>query len=239
MTGIILRDLSGMAEFALAEALQRAVWGPGDKEDPADLMMVVQAEGGLCAGAFAGDELLGYIFGFPTRQPHIQHSHRLAVLEKARGTGLGLALKWYQRDWCLARGITLVRWTYDPLRTANAALNIARLGAVAETYYPDYYGAMAGINSGAPSDRLLADWYLDSAQVAACARGETPLHGADLARARFIQIPADFGTMLQTDLNAAIAERTRTRTAFQSAFAEGYRAQFFDIAQRRYVMLPR
>src|SRR3989338_5691042 len=63
---LILRDLAGMDEFRQAEALQRAVWGEGDKEDPADLMMVIQAEGGLVAGAFEDGALLGYIFGFPT-----------------------------------------------------------------------------------------------------------------------------------------------------------------------------
>jgi predicted GNAT superfamily acetyltransferase len=69
-----------MAEFRLAEDLQRAVWGEGDLPDPADLMMVIQAEGGLVGGAFVDGRLLGYIFGFPTRDPQVQHSHRLAVL---------------------------------------------------------------------------------------------------------------------------------------------------------------
>ena len=39
-----IRDLNGIAEFREAEALQRAVWGAGDKEDPADLMMVEQTQ---------------------------------------------------------------------------------------------------------------------------------------------------------------------------------------------------
>src|SRR3990167_211175 len=150
---LILRDLAGMDEFRQAEALQRAVWGEGDKEDPADLMMVIQAEGGLVAGAFEDGALLGYIFGFPTVTAVVQHSHRLAVLDSARGRGVGPRLKWYQRDWCLARGITLVRWTYDPLRRVNALMNITRLGAQVSTYLPDYYGAMEGINKGTASDR--------------------------------------------------------------------------------------
>jgi len=162
VTEVTLRDLSGMAEFKAAEDLQRAVWGEGDLPDPADLMMVIQAEGGLVGGAFLGDRLGAYIFGFPTREPGIQHSHRLAVHQDARGLGLGLRLKLYQRDWCLARGISQVRWTYDPLRALNATLNIHRLGASSNTYLPDYYGKMAGINSGLASDRLLVDWDLQS-----------------------------------------------------------------------------
>lgn len=237
MSDIILRDLSGMADFFKAEALQRAVWGQDDPADPADLMMVIQAEGGLCAGAFRGDDLLGYVFGFATRTPHIQHSHRLAVLEQARGLGLGLKLKWYQRDWCLARGITHVRWTYDPLRAVNAALNIHRLGAQATTYYPDYYGKMAGINAGAPSDRLLADWYLSDPHVAACAAGNPTLPAEQSARALRIDIPADFGRLLETDPARANDHRLLLRAALQSAFAKGLTIRGYDPQSRSYLLL--
>jgi predicted GNAT superfamily acetyltransferase len=237
MTGIILRDLCGMTEFFQAEALQRAVWGNDDPADPADLMMVIQAEGGLCAGAFQGDDLLGYVFGFPTRTPHIQHSHRLAVLGRARGMGLGLQLKWYQRDWCLARGISHVRWTYDPLRAPNAALNIHRLGAQAQTYYPDYYGPMVGINKGAPSDRLLADWYLDDAHVVACAAGTATLPDDVMAGALRLDIPADFGALLDGDPAAAMHHRLRLRAQMQAAFADGYAVRGFDPVGRAYLLI--
>ena len=116
MSAVLFRDLSGMAEFRAAEALQCAVWGSGDQPDPADLMMVVQGLGGLVGGAFVDGRLMGYIFGLPSRDPAVQHSHRLAVLPEARGLGLGVKLKFYQRDWCLARDIRSVQWTYDPLR---------------------------------------------------------------------------------------------------------------------------
>ncbi len=236
MTTPIIRDLAGMAEFSAAEALQRAVWGEDDLADPYDLMMVIQHEGGLAAGAFLGSELVGYVFGFPTRDPQVQHSHRLAVLSKQRGTGLGARLKWYQRDWCLARGITHVRWTYDPLRVANAGLNIGRLGAVADTYYPDYYGNMAGINAGSPSDRLLADWYLETPDVADRAAGLTPMIPQD---ARFITIPADFAGMLTKDPATALAERLRVRAEIQAAFTDGLQIRGFDAAGRRYILLPK
>ncbi|MFD1809838.1 GNAT family N-acetyltransferase [Gemmobacter lanyuensis] len=125
-------------------------------------MMVIQHEGGLLAGAFQGDRLLGYVFAFPTRDPQVQHSHRLAVRAEARGLKLGARLKWYQHDWCARNGVALVRWTYDPLRRTNATLNIAALGAGAHVYLPDYYGEMAGINAGTASDRLMAEWVIGS-----------------------------------------------------------------------------
>ena len=231
---VILRDLQGMDEFRAAEALQRAVWGAGDKEDPADLMMVIQHEGGLVAGAFRDGQLLGYVFGFPTVTPGVQHSHRLAVLPQARSLGLGMRLKWYQRDWCLARGISHVRWTFDPLRRTNANLNIARLGARVSTYLPDYYGEMEGINSGTASDRLLADWHLDGAAVRACAAG-APLAVQAAAR---IAIPADFDRLLAQDPAAARIARLRVRHEMQAALAAGLVVSGFDPATDSYLLTP-
>lgn len=236
MTDVALRNLAGMAEFRLAEDLQRDVWGRDDTADPADLMMVIQAEGGLCAGAFRGDRLIGYVFGFPTRDPGVQHSHRLAVRPEARGLGLGAALKWYQRDWCLARGVTLVRWTFDPLRLANAVLNIGTLGAVGRTYFPDYYGVMAGINAGAPSDRLLAEWALDAPAVIARAAGLTPPQPVVTGR---IALHPDFGALLDRDPQAALAERLRQRAEITAAFARGEEIAGLDRASGLYLLARR
>lgn len=234
MTGVAFRDLSGMAEMRLAEDLQRQVWGEGDLPDPADLMMVIQAEGGLVGGAFAEGRLLGYIFGFPTRDPQVQHSHRLAVAPQARGLGLGARLKLYQRDWCLARGISRVRWTFDPLRALNATLNIARLGAQSDTYLEDYYGAMAGINSGLASDRLLVDWDLASGPVAALAEGKAP-QDPD-SRPLDLALPEDIEALAARDPGQAQAQRLALRAALQAGFAEGRRIVGFDRAARVYLL---
>lgn len=233
---LLLRDLNGMAEFRLAEDLQRAVWGAGDQPDPADLMMVIQAEGGLCGGAFRDGLLLGYVFAFPTATPGVQHSHRLAVSEAARGLGLGVRLKLYQRDWCLARGIPLVRWTFDPLRATNASLNIQRLGASVGTYLPDYYGAMEGINAGLPSDRLMADWHLASPVAAAMAEGRTR---PDIpARRLDLPLPESLDAMMETAPEAALHLRLALRAALTEAFARGERITGFDRDSRCYLLSP-
>lgn len=233
MIQIVLRDLAGMAEFLAAERLQSDVWGPGDKVDPADLMMVIAAEGGLAAGAFRGAQLLGYVFAFPTSTPHIQHSHRLAMHPDARGLGLGLALKWYQRDWCLARGIRHVRWTFDPLRHVNASLNIARLGGTVATYYPDYYGAMAGINEGVPSDRLLADWHLDAASVQQRAKGRPATPQPDAGR---VPIVGNFAQMLADDPAKALQLQLDLRATLMGLFDEGYRITGYDTDASTYLL---
>lgn len=234
---MIIRDLSGMEDFFKAEQLQRDVWGADDTEDPADLMMVIQHEGGLVAGAFDGERLLGYVFGFPTRDTHVQHSHRLAVHPEARGKSLALRLKRYQRDWCLARGISLVRWTFDPLRHTNAHLNIARLGAEVSTYHPDYYGVMKGINAGLPSDRLRADWHLDSDRAKECAGWQPgkpmPLLPGEAVR---VAIVPDLDLLLANDYGAALAARHRVREDLMRLFSAGYAIRHYDAAAAAYLL---
>jgi predicted GNAT superfamily acetyltransferase len=237
MTAVEIRDLKGMQEFRSAEQLQCAVWGEDDTPDPADLMMVIQAEGGLAGGAFLDGRLVGYVFGFPTATPGVQHSHRLAVLAEMRGRGLGAELKWYQRRWCLDRGIGHVRWTFDPMRATNAALNIGRLGARASTYHVDYYGEMGGINSGLPSDRLLADWDLRSPFVTARAEGSPvpPLPEISLR----VPLPADADALIESASDKAMAAKLALRTALSTAFDQGCGIVGFDARARHYLLSRR
>jgi predicted GNAT superfamily acetyltransferase len=234
--GLVLRELSGVAELKSAEQFQKTVWGEDDPPDNSDILLAIQYEGGLVAGAFKDGRMLGFLFGFPTSEAHIQHSHRLAVHPDSRGMGLGLGLKWFQRDWCLKRGITLVRWTYDPLRRINAGLNITRLGATAGTYHEDYYGQMEGINAGVASDRLVADWALNAPDVEARAKGANAAPSATATDCLKVEIPKDLDTLLSTDLDKAVTERLRVREAMTSAFAKGYRITDFELDTCCYLM---
>lgn len=234
--GLVLRELSGVAELKHAEWFQKEVWGEDDPPDNSDLMLAIQHEGGLVAGAFKDGRMLGFLFGFPTSQPHIQHSHRLAVHPDSRGMGLGMKLKWFQRDWCLARGITLVRWTFDPLRRINANLNIARLGGTASTYYQDYYGEMVGINAGIPSDRLLVDWHLTAPRVGELAKGRKTVTPGVAEGTMMVEVPEDLDRLLVSDLDAAISERLRVRKEMTSAFAKGYKVDGFDVETCCYLL---
>jgi len=224
MTDPVLRDLTSLAELKEAERFQRLVWGRDDPPDNSDILLAIQHEGGLVAGAFADDLMIGFVFGFPTRDPKAQHSHRLGVHPDWQGRGLGLRMKLYQKHWCLARGITEVRWTYDPIRRANAVLNIARLGATARTYYRDHYGPMEGIYAGVASDRLLAEWDLT--------RAANP----DVFIDRLVQIPPDFAALVHDDLTTAQSERLRVRDALEGAFADGLHIAGFDRAKNTYLL---
>lgn len=234
-TEVELRELNGVAELKHAEDFQRTVWGADDPADNSDLMLAIQHEGGLVAGAFVEGRMLGFLFGFPTKDPQVQHSHRLAVHPDSRGLGLGARLKWYQRDWCLARGITSVRWTFDPLRRINANLNIARLGATANTYLPDYYGKMEGINAGVASDRIVAEWSLEETRVKRLAK-EIGGENEDPTDSLHLKIPQNVDDLLLNDLDLAISERQRVRDEMTAAFKKGYLITGFNPTINAYIL---
>ena len=234
MSEILIRELASLAEMKSSEEVQRLVWGEDDPVDASDLLLAIQHEGGLVAGAFDGAKMIGFIFGFMSATPGIQHSHRLAVLPEARGLRLGARMKWFQRDWCLARGITHVRWTYDPIRAVNASLNIASLGATSSTYHVNYYGPMVGINSGLPSDRIVADWQLDDPDVEARSQGQKPELRAD---AQSVKIPADIDHLLATDPAAAMHARLSLREKLVTAFDQGKRIVGFDLQATAYLLV--
>ena len=233
---LTIRELISVEELKRSEELQRLVWGEDDPADNSDLMLALQHAGGLVAGAFKEGRMLGFLLGFPTRQPEVQHSHRLAVHPDCRGLGLGAQLKWYQRDWCLARGITTVRWTYDPLRRINASLNISRLGATAGTYYQDYYGNMKGISAGIASDRLLAEWHLMAPDVVRRAQGQRGSMLPPASDRLRVAIPADFAALLLSEPSSAMAEHLRVREALMTAFASGLHITDFDPATGEYLL---
>ena len=233
MSEVTFRELASLDELKLAEDVQRQVWGNDDMPDNADLMLAIQHEGGLVAGAFRDARMLGFLFAFPSATPGVQHSHRLAVLAEARGLRLGVRLKWYQREWCLARGITRVRWTYDPLRAVNAGLNVASLGGVSDSYLNNYYGVMAGINAGLPSDRIMLDWHLERDGVAARAQGRTPPPPNAVGK---VAIPRDIDALLRDDPAAALRARMELRAALTDAFAKGLRITGFDSGAAAYLL---
>jgi len=173
MTDWIIHILETPEEMTAVENLQRMVWSAPDIEIvPKDILLAVVHNGGLAIGAFVGTELVGASFGFPGFYPTPDgprlkhHSHILAVHPDWASKGIGFALKRAQWQMVRKQGIDRITWTYDPLLSRNAHLNIARLGAVCSTYLRSEYGEMHdGLNAGLPSDRFQVDWWINTERV--------------------------------------------------------------------------
>lgn len=153
-------------------ALFATIWdSPDEQVVPPWFLSLASSAGNQLLGAYDGSSLAGGSWGFIT--PGGLHSHITGVLPSYQATGLGLSLKHAQRDWCLARGITRVTWTFDPMIARNAAFNLRKLGAVAVAYLPNFYGAMNDrFNAGQETDRLSVVWHLNGSPAVA---GE-PVH---------------------------------------------------------------
>lgn len=166
-----LRILHTPEELRAAEELQEAVW-PGAPPVPDHLMIAAGHNGGISIGAFDKGKLVGALFGFVGIYQHdeqtaVKHcSHNLGVLPEYRDQGVGFLLKQAQRLVVQKQGLALVTWTYDPLESRNAYLNIHKLGAICKLYRRNEYGDMVDeLNQGMPSDRFEVEWWVNSRRV--------------------------------------------------------------------------
>jgi predicted GNAT superfamily acetyltransferase len=168
-----IKVIETIQEMHRVEVLQRQVWQEAETDIvPAHLMNSAVHNGGVLVGAYVDETLAGFVFGFSgfystPDGPRLKHySSMLGVLPEFRNQGMGFALK--RAQWQLVRhqGIDRITWTYDPLLSRNAWLNITRLGAVCSTYLRDFYGEMHDtLNQGLPSDRFDVDWWVNSHRV--------------------------------------------------------------------------
>ena len=151
------------------EELQREVWGVPDLDVvPLSQLVAAKAAGGVLLGAFDGEALVGFVYGFVGyehgRAAH--HSHMLAVRPAYRNFDLGRRLKLAQRERVLAQGIDLMTWTFDPLQSLNAYFNFNKLGVVSDRYFVNFYGEdAASFLHRNGTDRLWVTWLLASRRV--------------------------------------------------------------------------
>ena len=228
--GILVRKCAGMTEFQRCVELQKEIWGEADIEvEPATLFVVASETGGQVLGAFDGDKLVGYtlaLVGYTNGRVFL-HSHMTGVLAEYRDRGAGRALKLFQREEALGRGIRLIVWTFDPLETRNAHFNLNRLGAISRKYLPNLYGVTSSpLHWGLPTDRLWVEWQLDSKRVVGAvqdvASGDWG-RGSDDAAAR-IELPRELEEWKKTDAGGVAKAQERIRGDFLKWFAKGYAA---------------
>lgn len=167
---VTIRDFETIEEYRACVALQEETWGAGFSERvSAAILKVSRILGGVAAGAWTEDgTLAGFVFGMtgPRKGRLVHWSDMLAVRPEYRDAGLGRALKAYQRKVLLDAGIEVMHWTFDPLQSRNAHLNLSHLGIVVQEYVQDMYGETdSPLHRGIGTDRFIALWHMDSPRV--------------------------------------------------------------------------
>jgi predicted GNAT superfamily acetyltransferase len=232
---IKVRACEGFDEFEACVQLQIETWGYEEADViPRKTFLVAQTIGGQVMGAFdteiAGDSaesLVGFVFSLPGVKSSLGlpqaylHSHMLAVKEAYRNRGLGKQLKLEQRNEALSRGIRHMEWTFDPLEIKNAFLNISRLGVIVRNYRENFYGVSSSrLQAGLPTDRLMAEWRLDSQRVRSILAGHPKTVQVIEER---IQVPAQIYEWKATEAGRerALVVQLENRRKFQQAFSRG------------------
>jgi predicted GNAT superfamily acetyltransferase len=220
---IEIRAAQGHAEIHACVDLQINVWGfePRDAV-PFNQLHAAHEWGGRVLVAVHEGRLIGFCYGFGGRQygePALL-SHMLAVRPEYRGQDLGAQLKLAQARWAREAGYRLITWTYDPLESVNANLNIGRLGGIVRQYLVNHYGDMTDeLNRGLPTDRLLVEWHLDRPKVAALLDGR-PLPPEPEPK-QLVPIPRSFQSLKAADPAQALQWRFQVREQLRAGLAEG------------------
>jgi predicted GNAT superfamily acetyltransferase len=230
-TQVVLRECRGFDELEACVRLQIETWGYNDGDViPQRMFIVAQRIGGQVIGAFEGQEMVGFAMSLPgvkapkapgqAPTPYL-HSHMLAVKPEYRNAGIGRKLKLYQRDEALSRGITLMEWTFDPLEIKNAFLNIHRLGAIIRSYTPNFYGVSSSrLQGGLPTDRLHAEWWMDTERVKAILNG-SPYTPPEIQETILVPKAVSEWKASATGVSSAMAVQAENRHRFLDAFARG------------------
>jgi len=237
----IIRECTTIEELDTCISLQREAFGLPDLEiSPRRHLIVSRQAGGWTLGAFLGDRLVGFVHHLAAVRPNNEafgYSHMMAVAKDVQNLGIGARLKWAQRERALSEGRDFIKWTWDPMQARNAHFNLNRLGVVVDTFADNFYGTdynavpaqKEGQRPGLPSDRLFANWYLNSDRVCALSGGQN--HDISPRAVGSIAVPAEWSTMIRNDVVRARHEQERVRTEFKTGFANGLVCAAFERGQ--------
>lgn len=224
-----IRECLTLDELTECVQLQRDVFAlPETELSPVRHLIVTKNAGGFTLGAFEGGHLAGFVLSVPAflRGNRAFYSHMTGVRPEYQSHGIGARLKWAQRQRALADGVRYIKWTFEPTKARNAYFNLEKLGATISEFQENFYGIdygtapeVAGQKFGLASDRLFAEWNLESEKVVALAAGEDYIEPR--APTANIQIMNDWPSLVAADPERAKSEQLRIREEFNTAFGFG------------------
>lgn len=223
LSTITVRSIHELPELREAVRLQKVIWGFDDIDLlPVRFFVVAGHIGGQRLAAFDGDKMVGFLLSIPglKRDNGVYlHSHMMGVVSEYRNAGVGRALKLAQRTDALEQGVTLVEWTFDPLQIKNAFFNIERLGAVISRYVLNQYGiTSSALQAGLPTDRCIAEWFLDSE------RAQSMIEGVAVVRPPVVEkiaVPSDIVQIMKNQPERARDVQASISNQFLRHFGNG------------------
>ena len=211
-----IRMLTSTSEIELGSNFFRGVWGGDEDVVPVDIAIASGHAGGYFSGAFdESGSLVAASYGFVGRHRGSVslHSHVTASIL----AGAGFALKQHQRSWAAENGFAIITWTFDPLVRRNSVFNLEKLGAVATEYLVNFYGVMNdSLNAGDDSDRLLAEWPVDTLAGQA---GGAHYASAQNAQERGGTLEFDVAVSVDSEGNGRLAPNAAALIAGRELFA--------------------
>jgi predicted GNAT superfamily acetyltransferase len=238
---IVIRECLSTDDFRQCIELERAVWKDDDLGImPVRIYMISKACNAPTIGAFEpSGRLVGFVHTMiALMDKHvIYHSHLAAVREDLRHNDIGYKMKLAQRQHALAAGVPLIIWTFDPLQSRNAHLNVNKLGAVIRRYEVNYYteGLSSVFDSDVPNDRVFAEWWVSSPHVESVVAGNRPRVEAP---AESVLIAEDINSVRARSVEEHLKWRLRVREEFQRRLASGLIVRGFqrDSGTSRYLL---
>jgi predicted GNAT superfamily acetyltransferase len=221
---IIIRECVSIDDFQRCIELERLVWNDEDIDImPIRLYMISRNCQAPTFGAFkASGELVGFVHTSIALLDGrvVYHSHLAGVVEELRHRDIGFKLKLAQRQHAIAARVPMIFWSFDPLQSRNAHFNLNKLGAIIKAYKVNYYGEGVStvFDSHLPTDRLLAEWWIQSPHVVKVLTGNRPTVEFPSC---VVEIPDDIDAIRGQSLEAHINWRQRARTDFLKALETG------------------
>ena len=256
MKVVEIRRIADINELEGIVEVEKSAWNMPDYREavPVHMLRALKDNGGLILGAFSNGNLIGFSFGWIVGcgSSAYFYSHMSGVRHSHKYKNIGFRLKLKQREEVLKMGIKLIKWTFDPLQALNLNFNLEKLGVIARNYKKNYYGNIRdSINRGLDSDRVEAEWYLDSNHVIRRIEGidktpppnelvknggrividrqlkfgmEVPIK-KDFAidvKTILIAIPKEISSIRNASIDIARAWRQYTREAYEFYLGRGY-----------------
>lgn len=253
MTDYEVVALTDLAQMVDAVVLQHAYWGEyAESVVPAHMLFTLSKTGGHVLGVYDEGQMIAVLIGLLATRAKLDerintenlafYSKRMVVLPEYRGLGIGEQLKWAQFRLACQQGIKQIIWTYDPLLSRNAHLNLRKLGCICDQYLVDYFGSddSTGLAQGGISDRFQVVWDVESPSVLArCNHNFSAstldeylaqkitvinrleaVHLAHDTSRLLVEIPLDFPTMLIENPSLATEWRIYTRKLFTQTLSK-------------------